>query len=175
MQILNIFHVLVAIALVGLVLIQKGQGATAGASFGAGASATVFGSRGAGTFLTRATWVLAALFCVISLTMAVVVSRTVGAPDTDLGVVAESPVREQPAAEGEDLPPGEELSVADDEQTASDLPAVDSTGETARDVPEFEAPEGAGAIEGSEVRDEIEPEDGQPQAAAEDAGTDSGR
>ena len=62
MQILNIFHVLVAIALVAFVLIQKGQGATAGASFGAGASATVFGSRGAGNFLTKATWVLAGLF-----------------------------------------------------------------------------------------------------------------
>jgi preprotein translocase subunit SecG len=94
MQILNIFQVLVAIALVGLVLVQKGQGATAGASFGAGASATVFGSRGAGTFLTRATWVLAALFCTISLTMAVVVSRTVGVPDSDLGVVEQTVTEE---------------------------------------------------------------------------------
>lgn len=175
MQILNIFHVLVAIALVALVLIQKGQGATAGASFGAGASATVFGARGAGTFLTRATWVLGALFCAISLTMAVVVSRTIGVPDTDLGVVAESPAEEESSAEGEGLPPGAEVSVADDEQTVSDLPAVDSAGETASDVPEFEAPEGAGAIEGSEVRDEIEPQDGQPDEAADGEGTDSGR
>ena len=88
MQVLNIFHVLIAIALVAFVLIQKGQGATAGAAFGSGASGTVFGSRGAGNFLTRSTWVLAALFCAISLTMAVMVSRIMDVPETDLGVVS---------------------------------------------------------------------------------------
>ncbi|NNJ66027.1 MAG: preprotein translocase subunit SecG, partial [Xanthomonadales bacterium] len=87
MQALNIFHVLVAIALIAFVLIQRGQGATAGAAFGSGASGTVFGSRGAGNFLSRSTWVLATLFCAISLTMAVLVSRMMEAPDTDLGVV----------------------------------------------------------------------------------------
>ena len=51
MQVLNIFHVLIAIALVVFVLIQKGQGATAGAAFGSGASGTVFGARGAGASL----------------------------------------------------------------------------------------------------------------------------
>ena len=75
MQVLNIFHVLIAIALIVFVLIQRGQGATAGAAFGSGASGTVFGARGAGNFLSRSTWVLAALFCAISLAMAVMVSR----------------------------------------------------------------------------------------------------
>ena len=46
MQILNIFHVLIAIAMIAFILIQKGAGATAGAAFGSGASGTVFGSRG---------------------------------------------------------------------------------------------------------------------------------
>ncbi len=165
MQILNIFHVLVAIALVGFVLIQKGQGATAGASFGAGASATVFGSRGAGTFLSRATWVLAGLFCVISLTMAVVVSRTVGVPDTDLGVVAEVPA-ESAGEEASDLPTGAELSVSSAEPADGDMPAFEpslSSGESGEgsDMPAFEAPEGADAIEGSEVVDEIEEAAGQ--------------
>ena len=90
MQVLNIFHVLIAIALVAFVLIQKGQGATAGAAFGSGASGTVFGSRGAGNFLTRSTWVLAAVFCAISLTMAVMVSRITALPENDLGVVVSS-------------------------------------------------------------------------------------
>ena len=62
MQVLNIFHVLIAIAMIAFILIQKGAGATAGAAFGAGASGTVFGSRGAGNFLSRTTWVLATLF-----------------------------------------------------------------------------------------------------------------
>lgn len=176
MQILNIFHVLVAIALVGLVLIQKGQGATAGASFGAGASATVFGSRGAGTFLTRATWVLSALFCVISLTMAVVVSRTMGVPDTDLGVMGESATQEQADGDSADLPPGSELSISADEASESDLPAVEVEGaESADDVPAFEAPEGADAIEGSEVSEPRDGAAGEANDSEGDDGTDSGR
>ena len=67
---------MIAIALVGFILIQKGQGATAGAAFGSGASGTVFGARGASNFLSRTTWVLAALFCTLSLVMAVMLSRS---------------------------------------------------------------------------------------------------
>ena len=156
MQILNIFHVLVAIALVGFVLIQKGQGATAGASFGAGASATVFGSRGAGNFLTRATWILAALFCAISLTMAVVVSRTVGEVDTDLGVIANAPVQQDAASQDAGDSPEVPVTISVESQDADDLPVVDSMAEDAADdVPPFEAPDGAGAIEGSEVTDTV--------------------
>jgi preprotein translocase subunit SecG len=91
MQALNIFYVLIAIAMVALILVQKGAGATAGAAFGSGASGTVFGARGAGNFLTRTTWVLATLFCSISLLMAVLVSRMSDAPETDLGVLTDSP------------------------------------------------------------------------------------
>lgn len=91
MQALNIFYVLIAIAMVALILVQKGAGATAGAAFGSGASGTVFGARGAGNFLTRTTWVLATLFCSISLLMAVLVSRMSNAPETDLGVMGASP------------------------------------------------------------------------------------
>lgn len=167
MQILNIFHVLIAIALVAFVLIQKGQGATAGASFGAGASATVFGSRGAGNFLTKATWILAGLFCAISMTMAVVVSRTVGAPqDTDLGVVAEAPVAPE---EISDVPPETSLSVSSDEAGDSDLPAVEFNGEeTGSDVPAFEVPDDAGAIEGSEVTDEFSEDAGEAAGSADE-------
>ena len=65
-----VVHVLAAVLLVGLVLIQQGQGADAGAAFGSGASQTVFGAQGAGSFLTRATTVLAILFFATSLTLA---------------------------------------------------------------------------------------------------------
>ena len=95
MQVLNIFHVLIAIAMIAFILIQKGAGATAGAAFGSGASNTVFGSRGAGNFLSRSTWVLAALFCLISLSMAVIASRDNTTPETDLGVVADSTATEE--------------------------------------------------------------------------------
>jgi preprotein translocase subunit SecG len=120
MQVLNIFHVLIAIALVAFILIQKGQGATAGAAFGSGASGTVFGARGAGNFLSRTTWVLAALFCTISLTMAVIVSRMSAAPEDDLGVVGSSLVA--PATEG--VPEDLEISVGPAESTESDLPSA---------------------------------------------------
>ena len=122
MQVLNIFHVLIAIALVAFVLIQKGQGATAGAAFGSGASGTVFGSRGAGNFLTRSTWVLATLFCTISLTMAVMVSRMTATPESDLGVVGSA----QLAPAVEESQQGNEVSVTSDEPLITDVPSFDT-------------------------------------------------
>jgi preprotein translocase subunit SecG len=65
-----VLHVLLAAGIVGLVLLQRGKGADAGAGFGAGASGTVFGARGSSSFLSRTTAVLAALFFVTSLTLA---------------------------------------------------------------------------------------------------------
>lgn len=63
-------HVLVAVLMVGLILIQHGKGADAGAAFGSGASGTVFGSKGSGSFLTRSTAILATAFFITSLTLA---------------------------------------------------------------------------------------------------------
>ncbi|RVT42795.1 preprotein translocase subunit SecG [Rheinheimera sediminis] len=62
-----VLYLLVALALIVLVLIQHGKGADMGASFGAGGSATIFGSSGTGNFLTRTTTVLATLFFALSL------------------------------------------------------------------------------------------------------------
>ena len=66
---LLVVHVLVAVALVGLILLQHGKGADAGAAFGSGASSTVFGSSGSSNFLSKTTAVLAALFFVLSMTL----------------------------------------------------------------------------------------------------------
>jgi len=74
---LIIAHVLVAASLIGLVLLQQGKGADVGAAFGSGASQTVFGSRGSGSFLTRATAVLAASFFITSLVLASMASQRV--------------------------------------------------------------------------------------------------
>lgn len=62
-----VFHLLAALGVVALVLIQQGKGAEAGASFGSGASATVFGSQGSSTFLSRVTAILATAFFLTSL------------------------------------------------------------------------------------------------------------
>lgn len=78
--ILNVLHLFLAIGLVGLVLIQHGKGADAGAAFGSGASATVFGARGSGNFLSRATAVLATLFFLTSMALAYFASQ-VGEPE----------------------------------------------------------------------------------------------
>jgi preprotein translocase subunit SecG len=67
---LIVVYVLVSAALIGLVLIQHGKGADAGAAFGSGASGTVFGARGSANFLSRSTAWLAAVFFVLSLTLA---------------------------------------------------------------------------------------------------------
>jgi preprotein translocase subunit SecG len=66
---LLVLYLLAAIAIIGLVLIQQGKGADMGASFGAGASNTVFGSSGSGNFLTRMTAVFAIIFLIISLVL----------------------------------------------------------------------------------------------------------
>ena len=68
--VLQIAQLVLAIVLIGLVLIQQGKGATAGAGFGGGASGTVFGARGAAGFMTRLTGVLAAVFFALCIAMA---------------------------------------------------------------------------------------------------------
>jgi len=68
-EVLIVIYLVVALAIIGLVLIQQGKGADMGASFGSGGSGTLFGSSGAGNFLTRSTGVLATVFFVISLVL----------------------------------------------------------------------------------------------------------
>ena len=73
-QFLLIIHVLIAVIIIGLVLIQHGKGADIGAAFGSGASNTVFGSQGTGSFLFKLTSGLAITFFVTSLTLSYIVS-----------------------------------------------------------------------------------------------------
>lgn len=74
-QLILIFHVLIAVSLIAIVLIQHGKGADMGASFGSGASQTVFGSQGSGSFLLRVTSIMAALFFATSLSLTYMASR----------------------------------------------------------------------------------------------------
>ncbi|HSH48791.1 MAG TPA: preprotein translocase subunit SecG [Halomonas sp.] len=74
-------HVAIAIALVALILVQQGRGADAGASFGGGASQTVFGSRGSGSFLAKLTGTLTVAFFVTSLGLAYLASQANQAPE----------------------------------------------------------------------------------------------
>ena len=82
--ILTILQVLSAFAIVGLVLLQRGKGADAGAGFGAGASGTVFGARGATTGLSRMTAIFAAIFMLNSLCLTYLFQRDARAQPTSL-------------------------------------------------------------------------------------------
>ena len=77
LTIITTFHILAALAIIALVLLQQGKGADAGAAFGAGGSGTVFGARGAASFLTRTTAVLALVFFLTSLGLAWFASQQV--------------------------------------------------------------------------------------------------
>ena len=87
-------HILVAIAIIGLVLMQHGKGADMGAAFGSGASGSLFGATGSANFLSRATGVLAAVFFATSLTLAYVASSK---PKTT-GSVMQDTVESTPAS-----------------------------------------------------------------------------
>lgn len=68
-SIILIFHVIIAIVLVALILVQQGKGASMGSAFGSGASQTMFGSKGSAPFLMKVTVVLITLFFVTSLSL----------------------------------------------------------------------------------------------------------
>ena len=76
--VISVLHVIVCIFLVAVVLLQRGKGAEMGAVFGGGASSTVFGSRGAGNFLTLLTKICAAVFMLTSLSLSYLYTERVG-------------------------------------------------------------------------------------------------
>ncbi len=95
---LTVLHLFLAIGLIGLILIQHGKGADMGAAFGSGASATVFGARGAGNFLSRSTAVLATLFFLTSIALAYYAAQ-VGEPPSLMDQLDQTPVAATPKTE----------------------------------------------------------------------------
>ena len=127
-QIILIVHLLVALSIIGLIMLQQGKGADMGASFGAGASQTIFGSDGSGNALTRATAWLVVLFFASSFGLALLANQKRGAVD-DLGLdippaQVELEKREVRAAEQE-LPMIEEEVPVVSGSGDEDLPALD--------------------------------------------------
>ena len=102
--ILTVLHLVLAIGLITLVLLQHGKGADAGAAFGSGASSTVFGAQGSGSFLSRSTGIIAILFFLTSIALAYFAAR-VGEPEGLMdGLDTPSPTA--PAQDGpQDGPP----------------------------------------------------------------------
>ncbi|MDD2663650.1 MAG: preprotein translocase subunit SecG [Dechloromonas sp.] len=109
-------HILVALAIIGLVLMQHGKGADMGAAFGSGASGSLFGATGSANFLSRTTGILAAVFFATSLTLAYVASSK---PKTTGSVMQEAVQSETvspaaPAAGGAPETPSDAGSKAKD-------------------------------------------------------------
>jgi preprotein translocase subunit SecG len=99
-MILTVVQVISSAAIIGLVLLQRGKGAEAGAGFGAGASGTVFGARGARTALSRATAVFAAIFMMNSLALAYMGHEAASEPKSILDEAARTapqPAKSLPA------------------------------------------------------------------------------
>ena len=131
-----VIHVFLALGVIGLVLIQHGKGADAGAAFGSGAggaSSTVFGSRGSGSFLTRMTTLFALAFFGTSILLFYLASQrnaTIGSvvdgvdiPQVEAPENTDTPAVESdlPAVEGDEAPTGE--------SSESDVPAAPAASE----------------------------------------------
>ena len=132
-QIILIIHLLVALAIIGLIMLQQGKGADMGASFGAGASQTLFGSDGSGNVLTKSTAWLVVLFFATSFGLAMIADQK-AAPQDDLNLfVPEQPAVEQmgteevPALDG-DLPVVEDdipAAMSSDAAAEDDIPGLE--------------------------------------------------
>ena len=118
-QVILVVHLLVALAIIGLILLQRGKGADVGASLGGGASQTVFGSSGGGNVLTSATGWLSALFFATSFGLAMIADQQNAVSD-DLGF--DVPLQ---SIEGASSAPASDLPLADEPieaTSAGDLP-----------------------------------------------------
>jgi preprotein translocase subunit SecG len=127
-----VVHVLASLAIIGLILLQQGKGAEMGASFGAGASQTLFGSQGSGNFFSRMTAFIAVVFFATSFALAVIAKEKSQVVD-DFGI---------PRVEET------EVEVPEVEQPQAEVPTVD-TPEPAAEVPTV--PQNTVPAEGDEV------------------------
>ncbi len=124
-EIFLVVYLIVALALIGMVLIQQGKGADMGSSFGAGASATVFGSSGAGNFMTKTTTVLASTFFVLSIVLGNMTASQIKETDVWSDLETAPAIETQAAPATVPVPASEDVPVSDEtktDDTTSDVP-----------------------------------------------------
>ena len=136
-QLVLVAHLLLSLAIIGLIMLQQGKGADMGASFGAGASQTLFGSTGGGNVLTRATAWMVALFFATSFGLAVIAkNKTASVNEVDFVVPETSaPVLDEAVEAVDDVPadlPSDIPSVDDD------LPAMSAEEPVEDDLPDLQ-------------------------------------
>ncbi len=123
MQYLLVLHVFLSVGIIGLVLLQRGKGADAGAALGGGgggSSGSVFGSQGSANFLSRATAVLATAFFIVSLTLAYLAANREQADSVvNNGSVLSQPIEAPASGATDDIP------AAADTPASGDVPAAE--------------------------------------------------
>lgn len=131
---LLVLQVILGISVIALVLLQQGKGADMGAAFGSGASSTVFGARGGGSFFSRLTAILAALFFINSLLLSTPLVRDTGTRPASVTERLQEAAEPAPAEEAvTEVPPPADLP-------AEDLPALP------QEAPAAESPAGQGDL-----------------------------
>ncbi len=146
-QLILIVHVLAALGIIGLIMMQQGKGADMGASFGAGASNTLFGSTGGGNALTKTTAILATVFFVTSFGLAVV-AKNKAALTGEVGipvpaVVESKDMPQVPAVNDGEIPALDEAAIqqalegqSEVGSDAGDIPAIDAPATQSDDIPQ---------------------------------------
>jgi preprotein translocase subunit SecG len=143
---LLVVQIFVSLGIITLVMLQQGKGANMGAGFGAGASGTVFGSRGSGSFFTRATGVLAAVFFLNCLLIASPLVRDRGAAQDSIAQQLEQQAAQKQAEEAAAAVEVVEEIQEEAVDVSADVPALE-TPAVPGDVPEVPAtPAGEGDI-----------------------------
>lgn len=135
-QIILVVHLLVALAIIGLIMLQQGKGADIGASFGAGASQTLFGSTGSGNVLSRATGWLVAAFFATSFGLAMLANNQTASVE-DLGFELPEEVVSTPATNMQES----EIPMGDSEIPVVESPAQAEVMASDADVPAVAVPE----------------------------------
>jgi preprotein translocase subunit SecG len=175
--ILTVLHLMLAIGLIGLILIQHGRGADAGAAFGSGASSTVFGAQGSGSFLSRSTAIIATLFFLTSMALAYFAAQ-VGEPkglmdDVEVPAPVVIDTSDVPST---DLPPGaaSNLSPSDQATAGMDVPVVDAPADAVPNAAPGTAPINAVPVDASSAGQSASesPVDDAPPAAPDASSAD---
>ena len=133
-QVIIVFHVLIGLGIIGLILMQQGKGADAGAAFGSGASGTVFGAQGAASFLSRTTAVLALLFFSTSLGLAILSGHQDESQDLMDVPVIEQRLLDVPVVDDSEVP----MTVPSiaDQEILQDFPEEEEVPEVSPEQPE---------------------------------------
>ena len=114
--IILVVHVLVAVGVIGLIMLQQGKGAETGASFGSGASQTVFGSQGSASFMSRTTAILATVFFLTSIGLAMMARQKADSVS----------VAGMPAVEMEQVAPATDAPISAENAIETDAPVLKS-------------------------------------------------